>query len=125
VVALVLRLVDGYIGTVSRAAGPAATIAVVSPYGLAPPDPAERLARLLGVGDQWRTSAETCPDGLFIVGGPGVLAGERRSAARLPDVAPTLCYLLGLPTAQYMQGQLIIDAIEPEFLETHPLRVVD
>jgi len=40
-------------------------------------------------------------------------------------VAPTLCYLLGLPTAQYMEGGIIVDAIEPEFLATRPLRVAD
>jgi len=125
VMALVLRLVDRHLGQVMRAAGPDATVAVVSPYGFAPPDPWERLARLLGIGDEWRTSAETCPNGLLMVRGPGVSGGERLGAARLPDVVPTLCYLLGLPSAQYMEGQLIVDAIEPEYLEDHPFRVVD
>jgi len=40
-------------------------------------------------------------------------------------VAPTLCYLLGLPTAQYMEGGIIVDAIAPDFLATHPLRVAE
>jgi hypothetical protein len=125
VVALVVRQVDRFLADLTAAAGPDAVVAVISPYGLAPPDPWERLARLLGVGDAWRTSPETCPDGLFMVRGAGVSAGERLEAVRLPDVVPTLCYLVGLPTAQYMQGRLVVDAIQPEFLELHPLRVID
>jgi hypothetical protein len=36
-----------------------------------------------------------------------------------------VCYLLGLPVAQYMEGGVIVDAVEPEFLAENPLRVVD
>jgi hypothetical protein len=43
----------------------------------------------------------------------------------MADVAPTLCYLLGLPVAQYMEGDIIVDAIEAEYLASHLLRVVD
>jgi hypothetical protein len=42
----------------------------------------------------------------------------------LPDVVPTLCYLLGLPVAQYMEGEVIVDAVDTGYLTTHPL-VVD
>lgn len=125
VLAVVLQLLDDHLRGLLEAAGPEATMVVVSPYGLAPPDSWERLARLLGVGDDWRTSAETSPDGLLLMAGVGVSGGTRFPGGRLPDVAPTLCYLLGLPTAQYMQGGLIVDAVDREFLETHPLRVVD
>ncbi|HPA81613.1 MAG TPA: hypothetical protein PLS95_12425, partial [Thermoanaerobaculales bacterium] len=107
------------------AAGSDATVAVVAPYGLAPPTPWERLRRLLGIGGAWRVSPETNPDGALLLAGPGVAAGRRFERARLADVAPTLCYLLGLPTAQYMEGGIIVDAIEPEFLATHPLRVAE
>ena len=125
VLAVALQVLDDHLRSLFEAAGPGATIAVVSPYGLAPPDSWERLARLLGVGDDWRTSAESSPEGLLLMAGPGVSQATRFPAARLPDVAPTLCYLVGLPTAQYMQGGLVVDAVQPEFLEAHPLRVVD
>jgi hypothetical protein len=36
-----------------------------------------------------------------------------------------LCYLLGLPVAQYMEGSVVISAVTPSFLAEHPLRVVD
>jgi len=125
VVELALQLVDDHLGAILAAAGPDATVAVVAPYGLAPPTPWERLQRLLGIGGAWRVSPETNPDGVLLLAGPGVAAGRRFTGARLADVAPTLCYLLGLPTAQYMEGGIIVDAIEPEFLATRPLRVAD
>jgi hypothetical protein len=57
--------------------------------------------------------------------GEDVPAGRRLPPANPPDVAPTLCYLLGLPVAQYMEGGVIVDAVKPEFLAENPLRVVD
>ncbi len=125
VIALVLELLDGQLGQLLAAAGPDALVAVVSPYGLAPPGSWERLRRVLGFGGTWRTSAEKCPEGVLLLRGDGVPRGQRFGVARMPDLALTMCYLLGLPTAQYMEGALIVDAIEPEFLATHPLRVVD
>jgi hypothetical protein len=125
VVELALELVDGHLGAIIAAAGPGATVAVVSPYGLAPPRPWERLRRLLGIGGSWRVSPEADPDGVIMLIGPGVASGRRFEEARLVDVAPTLCYLLGLPTAQYMEGGVIVEAIDTEFLATHPLRVAE
>jgi hypothetical protein len=57
--------------------------------------------------------------------GDEIPPGRRAAAATLPDVAPTLCYLLGLPVAQYMEGGVLVDAIDPTYLSQHPLRVVD
>ena len=39
-------------------------------------------------------------------------------------MVPTACYLLGLPLAQYMEGSVIIEAVDARYLSTHPL-VVD
>lgn len=125
VVEIALQLIDDQLGTILAAAGDGATVAVVAPYGLAPPTSWELLRRLLGIGGAWRVSPEANPDGALLLAGPGVAAGGSFEGARLADVAPTLCYLLGLPTAQYMEGGVIVDAIEPDFLATHALRVAD
>ncbi len=122
--ALVLELLDEQL-TVVLGASPQALVAVVSPSGLSPPDSWERLRRLLGAGDRWRTSARSCPEGVLMLMGEGVVAGKRFAPASLADVAPTLCYLLGLPVAQYMEGRVILEAVEPEYVVSHPLRVVD
>lgn len=122
---LMMELLDEELAELMDAAGPDVLVAVVSPYGLAPPTPWERLRRLLGVGGTWRTSAETSPEGIVLLYGPGVLPGGALPPMRMPDLAPTLCYLVDLPVAQYMEGRVMSEVIEPEFLETHPLRVVD
>ena len=122
---LVMELVDDQLGTLLGATDRDTLVAVVSPYGLAPPGGIERIKRLFGGGEDWHTSAESSPDGLFILLGEGVEPGRLVAEASSPDVAPTLCYLLGLPVAQYMEGSVLVDAVEPEFLAEHPLRVVD
>jgi len=122
---LVMELVDDQLGTLLGAADPRTLVAVVSPYGLSPPGSLERIKRLVGGGESWHTSAEPCADGLFVLLGEGVAIGHRGPPATPPDVAPTLCYLLGLPVAQYMEGGVVVGAVTPTFLEEHPLRVVD
>ena len=123
VLELVLELFDRQLGELLADEGSLAVI--VSPVGLSRPDSLEQLRRLLGAGGSWRASAHSCPDGLLVLRGPGVVAGRRMTPSRLVDVAPTLCYLLGLPVAQYMEGRVVLDAVDPGFLAAHPLRVVE
>ncbi len=124
-VELVIELVDEQLGRLLDASPSPTLTAVVSPYGLAPPGSFERLKRLVGGGGSWHTSAESCPDGLLALLGDNVEAGQRAVSVVPPDVAPTLCYLLGLPVAQYMEGGVVVELVEPVYLETHLLRVVE
>jgi hypothetical protein len=122
---LVMELVDGQLGELFGAADGQTLVAVVSPFGLAPPGSLERMKRLFGGGESWHTSAEGSPAGLFILLGEGTDSGRRVPPVNPPDVAPTLCYLLGLPVAQYMEGSVVVGMVMPSFLEEHPLRVID
>jgi hypothetical protein len=125
VLGLVLDLVDERLGALLAVAKEDTLLVVLSPTGFDPPDGWERILRLLGLGGRWRATAKTCPDGALLIVGDGVVVSHRFSAAHLPDVAPTLCYLLGLPVAQYMEGRVILDVIEPDYLASNPLIVVD
>jgi hypothetical protein len=122
---LMMELVDEQLGALFAATGDDDLVAVVSPFGLAPPGSFERLKRTFGGGESWHTSAESSPDGLFILLGKGANPGRRVTPVSPPDVAPTLCYLLGLPVAQYMEGSVVVGMVTQSFLEEHPLRVVD
>jgi hypothetical protein len=123
VVELVVELLDSQLQSILAAAPPDALIVLVSPYGLSPPSSYERLRRLIGIGDTWHTSGDRCWDGLMMIMGRGVVRGQRLNDVRLPDLVPTVCYLLGLPLVQYMEGTVVIAAVEPEYLSTHPLMV--
>jgi len=124
VVELLMELLDNQLGRLLLAAPPDALIVLVSPNGLSPPSSYERLRRLFGIGDDWRTSGDQCWDGVMMVVGRGLVSGRQYEDIPLPDVVPTVCYLLGLPLAQYMEGSVVIEAINPEYLSTNPL-VVD
>jgi hypothetical protein len=124
VVELVMEMVDSQLGELLAVAPPDALVVFVSPYGLAPPSSYERLRRVIGIGDTWRTSGDRCWDGVLMIHGRGAAPGRRFQDRVLADMVPTLLYLVGLPLAQYMEGEVVIDAIDPTFLETRPL-VVD
>jgi hypothetical protein len=125
VMELVMELVDEEVGMLLDSVDEGALVAVVSPFGLAPPGSFERTKRFFGGGESWHTTAEGLADGLLILLGDGVAPGSRVQPGRPPDVAPTLCYLLGLPVAQYMEGGVVVGMVASSFLEEHPLRVVD
>lgn len=122
---LLLELVDDRVGDLLDNLPRDALVVVVSPYGFDAPGPFERLLRLLGLGGGWRATAAGSPDGAVILVGRGVVPDHLMQRVMLPDVAPTLCYLVGLPVTQSMEGRVILDAVEPDFLAEHPLQVVD
>jgi len=120
-----LELLDEELGALLEAL-PANGLAIaVSPYGMEPPDSRERLLRLIGAQRDWRASPRSCPDGFVSFLGPSVIPGHRLKQAQVVDVVPTACYLLGLPLAQYMEGRVLLDAVEPDYIASYPLRVVD
>jgi hypothetical protein len=123
VVELMVELLDLELEGLLAAAPPDALVVLVSPYGLSPPSPYERLRRLLGIGGDWRTSGDLCRDGVLMIHGRDVAVGRRFQDLSLPDVVPTLCYLLELPVAQYMEGEVVVEAVDEAFLATHPLLV--
>jgi predicted AlkP superfamily phosphohydrolase/phosphomutase len=59
------------------------------------------------------------PEGIFILGGPGVKAGRSPEPFSILDVAPTLLYCLGLPIPQEFEGRLPLEAWEESYLEAH------
>ncbi len=122
--ALVLEIIDDQIGRLTTVLPDPGLMVVVSPYGLSGPDSVEDLRRILGIGGKWRASPEKCPPGLVFLHGSGVARGRRLTPMELKDFAPTLCYLLEMPVAQYMEGRVDLDAVEPAWAASHPLRVI-
>ncbi len=113
---------DALIGEVLTAAGPEATVMVVSDHGFksGAGRPTEVLPFTTQQPVEWHHE-----EGIFILSGPAARAGERLPApATLFDIAPTLLYLVGLPVAEDMPGRVLLEAIDPAFTRSHPARSV-
>lgn len=97
---------------------------VVSPYGMAPPRPWDRLLANVGLTGKWPVSPKDSPDGFFFLLGPGVAAGGRVRGARAADLMPTLMYLLELPVAKRLSGRVLLAAVDETWAASVPLRLV-
>jgi hypothetical protein len=96
-------------------------LAVVSAYGVAPPEGMRRV-----LGELWRarrTSGTLAagPDGALLLRGEGVRRGEGLATARIVDLVPTLLYASRLPIARDFDGRVLTEAFEPALLQSVPL----
>ena len=64
------------------------------------------------------------PDGALLLYGEGIQPGALITGARLVDVAPTLLYALGFPSARDLDGQVLTAAFDKGFLARHPLTIL-
>ena len=56
-------------------------------------------------------------NGAFIISGPGIKQNVRSSTPiNLTDIFPTMLYIMGLPVANDMDGEVFIDAFQDNFL---------
>jgi hypothetical protein len=63
-------------------------------------------------------------EGIFMAWGSGVAPGVTIAPSRVEDVAPTILYLLGMPAADDMDGEIITSAFRDELLAALPECVV-
>jgi hypothetical protein len=60
-------------------------------------------------------------DGVLIASGGPILRGAKLSAS-VRDIAPTILALLGLPVPRDMDGRVLTELLDPEFLARHPVK---
>lgn len=63
------------------------------------------------------------PEGLFIAYGNTIQKGLHLPAKSITDVAPTMLYALGLPSAAYFDGRVVEEMFDTAFRNAHPLRI--
>jgi len=105
-----------------RESGPRIFV-VVSAYGFEAPEGWRKLWAQL-TGGPTRGRSQRAPDGLFLMIGDGVRAGEFLEGVELVDIMPTLLYALGFPIARDLDGQVLTGAFSGTFLARHPLTFV-
>jgi predicted AlkP superfamily phosphohydrolase/phosphomutase len=106
---------DAFLGRLLAAAGPRATVVVVSDHGAGP---------LLTYDASNPVSGDHRPEGIVVVAGNHVRHGGGERRASILDIAPTVLYLLGLPVGRDMEGRVLEEAIDPAFLAANPPQTV-
>lgn len=62
-------------------------------------------------------------EGIFVAHGPDIVPNsEPLPGLAIEDVAPTVLYLMGLPRPTDMDGRVLTEIVEPEMLESEPVR---
>lgn len=64
-------------------------------------------------------------EGVIIMMGKNIRRNKLIKDAKEVDVVPTILYLLDLPIAKDMDGRVLIEAIEPEFIAKEPIKYID
>lgn len=63
-------------------------------------------------------------EGVIIVWGKGILKDYSIRQASIYDIAPTILYLLGLPSGKDMDGGVLAEIMEPSLIRQHPIAYV-
>jgi predicted AlkP superfamily phosphohydrolase/phosphomutase len=60
-------------------------------------------------------------DGVLMLSGGPIHKEHAFEGARIIDVAPTVLYLMGLPVPDDMDGRVLVEALDEEFVEANPV----
>lgn len=69
-------------------------------------------------------SGDHYENGIIILSGPPIRKKTIVHNASVLDVTPTVLYLMGLPFAEDMDGKILKDAIDLEYLKQHPVHTI-
>ena len=111
------KVLDEGLGRIIAAAGPNATIMIVSDHGIG----TQKTRRSLH--QQVPFDAKHTMDGVMLVSGPNIQQSATRGRATVYDVAPTALYLMGLPVPN-LPGQIRTELVQPAFVMRHPPTMV-
>ena len=65
------------------------------------------------------------PTGVLAFWGKDIVTGAELVDAGVMDITPTLLALCGLPVGEDMDGRVLTEAIDPDFLNAHPVTTVE
>ena len=107
---------DGVLAEFLRLADDNTTVIVTSDHGHSGP-------KLRGDDYVWGIAMHD-RTGFVCFWGKDIVAGRQLEAASVLDLTPTILALCGLPVAEDMDGRVLREAIEPDFLLAHPVDTV-
>jgi len=112
------RLVDAQIGRILERMTERSVLIVASQFGFGtdyPPPGGEHENKPYAVAKD---------PAVLMLYGHGIRDGVHIEEAKTADVVPTILCLFGKDVATDMAGSVLVNALEPSFLEAHPTRVV-
>jgi hypothetical protein len=65
------------------------------------------------------------PEGVFVIKGPAMRAGVNLGEIEQTDVVPTLLRLYGLPVGKDMDGRVLEEALDEEFVKRNPPQYIE
>src|SRR5262249_35499412 len=121
------HVLDAYLAYLGRGIGelaqglrPGEVLLVVSAYGMEPVPQWRRAWESL-TGESWVSGTHAdAPDGVLLAMGDGIRSGVTLGSASVLDLAPTILYLMGLPVARDMDGRILTEMLQDEFMRAHP-----
>ncbi|MFQ5868317.1 MAG: alkaline phosphatase family protein [Candidatus Zixiibacteriota bacterium] len=119
-------MLDEYLGRLLEMIDANTTVMIISDHG-AGPWIEEGVSFLPGFKGKKYHPAYTGShrqDGIVIMWGKNVKDGVRMEGAEVHDITPTMLTLLGFPVAEDMDGRVLREAIDDEFLRQHPIRTI-
>ena len=111
---------DSMIGELLKHRGPETVVIICSDHGFAGHRGYPGFDGELAVGISMHRE-----DGVIIMSGPGIRTNGRIEGASILDVTPTLLALFDLPVGSDMDGRVLTEAIDTDFLDAHPLTSVE
>jgi hypothetical protein len=130
------RYVDEGIGAVLEDAPPDATVLVLSDHGMHAVNLDQTFDPDLPPANVNSGDHQDAPDGMFVAAGSGIrrdgglekaLAGgpsDLPSVGNVLDIAPTVLALKGVPVGSDMEGIILQNVLDRDFLKRHPPRYV-
>ena len=71
-----------------------------------------------------QANARHYPDGILMLWGAGVEKGKEITGARIVDLAPTIFCLMGEPIPDDLDGIVLEEALQEEFLRANPVKYI-
>lgn len=64
------------------------------------------------------------PEGIVIFSGKHIKRGAELYGAKITDISPTILHLMGLPIPEDIDGRVLLDVFEKEFVDSYPVRYI-
>ncbi len=114
------EVADSMVGELLEHRGPETVVIICSDHGFAGHQGYPGFDGEFAVGISMHRE-----DGVIIMSGPGVRRNGRIEDASILDVTPTLLSLFDLPVGRDMDGRVLTEAMEADFLDAHPVTWVE